>query len=842
MVVWAPTWFGSTAAGGYAVTDSVWFDSGGGMTDNATPASDSNKKMTISCWAKRAKLGDGSNSQVLWSWSRDNGANDFVQLSFLGPTDKLGMTLQTTDDGHSLSFKSNAVYRDTTAWMHLLFTVDTTPSTPTWDIFVNGSSIKNDLTQDATPAIAQNQTFRFGETGSYLGVGCKANDATSSVFYGYMAEVAYQNNVVVTDASDYGELSDDGIWIPKDISDLTYGSSSFLYQFGTAPGTGNGAGTDTSGRGNHLTENDTTAARQTSDSPTNTAADNEGNYATFNALSPQAGTPTNGNLTVAISANNQNYPLNIALPSTGKWSCQFQITTIGSHPMVGLINSTDSEYAMYRVNGASISHNTSGDDGSYGATYTTTDYIDVLYDADADTLAFRKNGTSQGTAWSTISNKFTSDIFFGVRSNTASTFVVNSGQTAFNSSLASGFSALSTANLPEPTITDPSAHFQTKLWTGNGSDARALTFDGNSDLQPDLIWIKCRSTTFDHVLFDSVRGFSTSTTGTQISSNLNATQPSTTGGHVQSVQSDGFTLKNGTAGNADANVNDNTATYVGWCWKAGGAPTATNSAGAGATPTANSVKIDGSNLGSALAGTIPATKLSANTTSGLSIVAYTGTGSGGTIGHHLGKVPDMIFVKKLTNVTDATSRSWAVYHTSVGATHYGLLDSPNVFSDLNTYWNDTTPTTSVFSVLTDNAVNDSSSTYIAYCWASIEGYSKFGIYAGNSTSSTPKEGPFVYLGFKPSLVLIKSTSAAAGGSGDGGGWHMFDNVRSTYNPSKKELFADADSAEGDPGNERIDFTAQGFKIRDQYDCNGSSRDYVYAAFGATAFASNNRAK
>ena len=831
-----------TTAGGFTVENSVWFDSGGGMTDNATPASDSNKKMTISCWAKRAKLGDGSNSQVLWSWSRDNGANDFVQLSFLGPTDKLGMTLQTTDDGHSLSFKSNAVYRDTTAWMHLLFTVDTTPSTPTWDIFVNGSSIKNDLTQDATPAIAQNQTFRFGETGSYLGVGCKANDATSSVFYGYMAEVAYQNNVVVTDASDYGELSDDGIWIPKDISDLTYGSSSFLYQFGTAPGTGNGAGTDTSGRGNHLTENDTTAARQTSDSPTNTAADNEGNYATFNALSPQAGTPTNGNLTVAISANNQNYPLNIALPSTGKWSCQFQITTIGSHPMVGLINSTDSEYAMYRVNGASISHNTSGDDGSYGATYTTTDYIDVLYDADADTLAFRKNGTSQGTAWSTISNKFTSDIFFGVRSNTASTFVVNSGQTAFNSSLASGFSALSTANLPEPTITDPSAHFQTKLWTGNGSDARALTFDGNSDLQPDLIWIKCRSTTFDHVLFDSVRGFSTSTTGTQISSNLNATQPSTTGGHVQSVQSDGFTLKNGTAGNADANVNDNTATYVGWCWKAGGAPTATNSAGAGATPTANSVKIDGSNLGSALAGTIPATKLSANTTSGLSIVAYTGTGSGGTIGHHLGKVPDMIFVKKLTNVTDATSRSWAVYHTSVGATHYGLLDSPNVFSDLNTYWNDTTPTTSVFSVLTDNAVNDSSSTYIAYCWASIEGYSKFGIYAGNSTTSTPKNGPFVYLGFKPSLVLIKSTSAAAGGSGDGGGWHMFDNVRSTYNPSKKELFADADSAEGDPGNERIDFTAQGFKIRDQYDCNGSSRDYVYAAFGATAFASNNRAK
>ena len=831
-----------TTAGGFTVENSVWFDgSGDGLTDNATPASDSNKKMTISCWVKRSKLSDGVNSQVLWSWTRDNGANDYVQLSFLSD-DKLGMTLQTTSDGHSLSFKSNSVYRDPTAWMQILFTMDTTPSTPTWDIFVNGSSIKDNLTHAAGIAIAQDQTFRFGETGSYLGIGCKANDATNAHFTGYMAEVAYQNNVVVTDASDYGELSDDGIWIPKDISDLTYGSSSFLYQFGTAPGTGNGAGTDTSGRGNHLTENDTTAARQTSDSPTNTAADNEGNYATFNALSPQAGTPTNGNLTVAISANNQNYPLNIALPSTGKWSCQFQITTIGSHPMVGLINSTDSEYAMYRVNGASISHNTSGDDGSYGATYTTTDYIDVLYDADADTLAFRKNGTSQGTAWSTISNKFTSDIFFGVRSNTASTFVVNSGQTAFNSSLASGFSALSTANLPEPTITDPSAHFQTKLWTGNGSDARALTFDGNSDLQPDLIWIKCRSTTFDHVLFDSVRGFSTSTTGTQISSNLNATQPSTTGGHVQSVQSDGFTLKNGTAGNADANVNDNTATYVGWCWKAGGAPTATNSAGAGATPTANSVKIDGSNLGSALAGTIPATKLSANTTSGLSIVAYTGTGSGGTIGHHLGKVPDMIFVKKLTNVTDATSRSWAVYHTSVGATHYGLLDSPNVFSDLNTYWNDTTPTTSVFSVLTDNAVNDSSSTYIAYCWASIEGYSKFGIYAGNSTTSTPKNGPFVYLGFKPSLVLIKSTSAAAGGSGDGGGWHMFDNVRSTYNPSKKELFADADSAEGDPGNERIDFTAQGFKIRDQYDCNGSSRDYVYAAFGATAFASNNRAK
>jgi len=140
------------------------------------------------------------------------------------------------------------------------------------------------------------------------------------------------------------------------------------------------------------------------------------------------------------------------------------------------------------------------------------------------------------------------------------------------------------------------------------------------------------------------------------------------------------------------------------------------------------------------------------------------------------------------------------------------------------------PTASIINLGTWSAVNATNSDYICYAWAEVDGYSKFGIYSGNSTTSTPKNGPFVYLGFRPAFLLIKSTSGPGGGSADQGGWHMYDDERSTYNPSKKELFADSASSEGDPGNERIDFTANGFKIRDQYDLNGSGRDYIYAAF------------
>ena len=323
------------------------------------------------------------------------------------------------------------------------------------------------------------------------------------------------------------------------------------------------------------------------------------------------------------------------------------------------------------------------------------------------------------------------------------------------------------------TIDDPSAYFQTLLYTGNGS-ARSLTNDGNSNLQPDWVWTKKRNAAQNHCVTDSSRGVG-NILFPDVADAESATQLLT------SFDSDGFSI------NTNALVNQNTHTYVAWQWKANGGTTSTLSEGISAT-------------------------VQANTTAGFSIVKFTASGNNNQVEHGLGAVPHFIIAKG-KDVSD----NWFIYHKSIGPNGYIMLnqsdatDSPN-----STVWRNIDPTSQYFYV-SSGGFNDDSTDVIAYCFAEKQGYSKFGSYTGNGST----DGSFVYTGFSPAWVMVKRTDS-------GNNWHMHDNKRVPHNSNNKTLYANLTNTEG---TEDFDMLSNGFKLRESgggYNASGGT--YIYMAF------------
>ena len=346
------------------------------------------------------------------------------------------------------------------------------------------------------------------------------------------------------------------------------------------------------------------------------------------------------------------------------------------------------------------------------------------------------------------------------------------------------------------TIDDGSAYFQTKLYTGTGS-SNSVTNDGNSNLQPDFIWIKERDGTGQHGAFDSSRGVQKELKIDEDGAESTASQS------VTAFNSDGFTV--GTAG--DYNGSDNS--QVAWQWKANGGTTTTNDASSTGVGSIDSV-------------------YQANTTAGFSIVSYTGTGSAGTIAHGLGAVPSWMVVK---NRSKSGGEGWMVYHqgnTSAPETEHLQIHNTNATSDNDIAWNDTAPTSTVFSVKDDDSTNDSGETHIAYLWTDIQGYSKFGDYIGTGND----DGPFVYTGFKPAWLMIKRTTANA--------WGIYDSARGVFNEITMNLDADRTDAENTATNyDDLDFLSNGFKLYEENDdINASDGTYIYMAFAEHPFVSS----
>jgi hypothetical protein len=329
------------------------------------------------------------------------------------------------------------------------------------------------------------------------------------------------------------------------------------------------------------------------------------------------------------------------------------------------------------------------------------------------------------------------------------------------------------------TIDKPNEYFTTTVYTGNGSTLSISSLE----FSPDFVWIKNRNIVSNHVLFDTVRG-------TTLSLESESTASESIRSGITSFDSNGFTL--GSNGNSNANGNS----HASWSWRGSDSSAVSNT--------------DGS---------ITST-VSANTTSGFSIVSWTGTGANATVGHGLGVAPKMIIIKDRSN-----TRNWQVYHAGYGNTGSGQLNLTNAFSADGMFQN-TTPTSSVFSVGTSVNVNASGANIIAYCFADVKGYSKFGSYTGNGNN----DGTFVYTGFKPAFVLSKCSSAA------GEDWNLNDNKRPGFNVIQNALLANSTSAEVTASYQALDFTSNGFKWRGSNDrVNGSGKTYIYMAIAENPF-------
>ena len=330
-----------------------------------------------------------------------------------------------------------------------------------------------------------------------------------------------------------------------------------------------------------------------------------------------------------------------------------------------------------------------------------------------------------------------------------------------------------------PAIKKPNQHFDVSLYTGTGSSLSVT----NGGFQPDLVWAKNRGAANYNVLTDSVRGVLKT-------SYSNTNDAEVSGNGLTAFNSNGFSVDG-----ANANWNNSSYNFTSWQWKGGGTAV-TNTAGA------------------------TSSQVSANPTAGFSAVTYTGTGSSTSIGHGLGVAPSMIIIKSRSAAT-----AWRVYHASLGITSYLVLSSTNGVGTAS-MWG--TPTDTAFVVGgTSYEVNDSSATYVAYCWAPIAGYSAFGSYTGNGSA----DGPFVYTGFRPKFVMFKNASS--------GGWEIFDSSRGLYNEmtGTNVLYPNTSVVEGnDSANRQIDFLSNGIKIRcTGGDTNGSGNSIIYAAFAESPF-------
>jgi len=334
--------------------------------------------------------------------------------------------------------------------------------------------------------------------------------------------------------------------------------------------------------------------------------------------------------------------------------------------------------------------------------------------------------------------------------------------------------------MPFSTIDSPKKYFDTKLYTGNGSTQSI----GGLSFKPDFVWIKNRTNANSHQVFDNVRGVQKAlyTNGTDAEE--------TNANFLTAFNSDGFSVGSG------ANVNGNASNVVAW-----------NFLGANTTV-------------SNTAGTISST-VSANTTSGFSIVSYTGTGANATVGHGLGVAPKMVICK-----TRSTFADWYVYHTSMGTNKNIYLNTTGASTTSNLWWNNTAPTSTVFSLGDQTGNNGSGITIIAYCFAEVKGFSKAFSYTGNGSA----DGTFVYCGFRPAWVMIKRTDSADS-------WFMYDNKRNTSNVVNKYLLANTSDAEGT--FTFLDMLSNGFKAKTtDGSINASGGTYIGFAIAEQPFVSS----
>jgi hypothetical protein len=765
---------------------------------NRTPSSASNRKTyTWSGWVKRS---DFSNDQVLFNAGTDSD-NDTIRFN----TDNTFYMFRY-NSGFSWQLQTTQVFRDSSAWYHIVFVYDSTQVTSSNRIklYVNG-------TQVTAFSTAAYPTLNFDSNIDNTAVHRVGNNSATNQFSGYMTEINFIDGQALTPASFGYTDSITGVWTPLQYTG-SYGTNGFYLNFADNSNTTAATlGKDLSGNGNNFTPNNFSVTAGVGndsfvDSPTNYGTDTgvggevRGNYTTWNLLAGSTSanpTLSNGNLDVTGSAGYWGRKISTIGMTTGKWYAEVTINSVGDNTLAfGVTNSvptTDANNQNGEVSGYSsfivtYYSGVSNYNRLYNSGYTTLggncsvgDIYGLAFDADAAKIYYYKNGSVLGSASGYTLTTNGQPFFFQILAGNAPVGAAstNFGQRAFSYTAPSGFKALCTQNLPTPAIgatstTQASAYFNTVLYTGNGSTLN-ITDVG---FQPDFVWLKARSGSYQHGLFDAVRG-----TGKALVSN--DTSAETTYNAVTAFNSNGFTT--------GTDYNANGVTYVAWNWKAGSS-TVTNTAGS------------------------ITSQVRANTTTGFSIVTYSAGATNATVGHGLGVAPAFIITKSRTS----GSAAWAIYHSALGKDQVMVFTTEAVITSVPNYWGTSSPSSTVFGVANNGYANNLDS-MIAYCWAEVAGFSSFGSYIGNGSAN----GPFVYCGFRPAFLMMKSASAASH-------WVMYDSKRNTYNQVNLQLAAnltDLESNESRP----VDFLSNGVKIKFDSYLNVSGNTYIFAAFAETPF-------
>jgi hypothetical protein len=780
---------GASGQGGdYTIARSLRFRSSASAYLSRTPASAGNRKTwTYSTWVKRGKLGTYQSLFSYWG-----GATDLQMPLAFSDTDKL--ELLSYNGAYQLNLITTQVFRDTSAWYHIVFSCDTTQATASnrFRVYVNGVQI----TSFSTATYPSQNADLFINNNNLHSIGQKGNSTDYADFY--LTEVNFIDGQALTPSSFGANNASTGVWQPKKYAG-TYGTNGFYLPFSNNASTST-LGNDFSGNGNNWTTNNISlTAGSTYDSmldvPTLTSA-TASNYGTWNPLN-NGGTVSNGNL--RFSSSGSTGCLGAFGMDSGKWYWENYVDSLGKDDLgIGICynaatanernGAANPTYSMFYQGNGNIRKN-GGTVVATGSTYTTGDIIGVAYDADTRSVTFYKNNVSQGSY--TADAPTSSYMAFVVQPWGSVTTRVdfNSGQQPLNYSAPSGFKALNTFNLPTPTIgatasTQANKYFDATTWTGNGS-TQAITNSGG--FQPDFVWTKGRSSAYGNFVHDVLRGFDSTPSSRLLLTDSTSAELTTTPALVSSFNSNGFTV------GANGNTNANGDTYVGWQWKANGT---------GVTNTAGSIT----------------STVSANTSAGFSVVTWTGNyTTGATVGHGLGVAPAMIIVK----ARGTSGNNWVVYHKSIGGTGGVFLNLTNAAQYQSNLWNNTNPTSSVFTVAQSDT--NASTTMVAYCFSEVAGYSKFGSYTGNGSS----DGVFVYTGFRPKYILWKNASTTSG-------WGIRDTSRNPSNVANLELAANASDAE--VAGQGIDILSNGFKLRtaDAW-YNGNGNTMIYMAFAENPF-------
>ena len=779
-----------------------------GSNYSRTFGSGNRKTFTISVWVKKCNtpgnIGDGDDQYSMIS-AGGGGSGASAGNFFFYNDDTLRFT-SNPQPSVVLQLITNRRFRDDTSWYHLMAVLDTTQATESnrAKIYVNG--VQETSFSTATYPSQDNTTvYLNGAFQHRIGSNSLGSNIANSYgnFNGYLAEFNFIDGQAL-DPSSFGFTDPQtGIWMPKRYEG-TYGTNGFYLDFTDNTSTTT-LGIDKSPNGNDFTPEDVDVTDCVLDTPSN-------NFATWNVEDGEgkdnSGSFSEGNLKVQIAyqGNDEESGATLAF-SSGKWYWEeYMQASTADASMVGVgVKSIEGIYAnsgnhwRVRGGGGESDHNGSQTNVS-GFSWTTGDIIGIAVDMDAGTWTASKNGTWIGANIHTNISGTVTPTMHNSNGSERHTFITNFGQDSsfagtktaqgykdsfgigdFYYPVPSGYRALCSKNLPPnvPSVVKPQKHFECVTFTGNGSTGQSIT---SLEFQPDFIWFKNRSAGNNHASMNSVIGRSKGLYPDSNSIDFN----SSAGRDLVSFDPSGFTVGNPEQASS---TNNNGSNLVAWCWKAGGATTVSNS--------------DGSITSS----------VSANPIGGFSIIQYTGTGSAATIGHGLGKAPKLIWVKNRTTTQDWFVNNGMIFNDY--GKYYKLNSSQNVASDTNVFPN-TAPTSTVFSVGGDNAVNGNGDTYVAYVWSEIPGFSQFGYWTGNGST----DGTYVHTGFTPRMMIYRKAVDE--------NWHILDTQRDPNNPNKLGLDPNLSNAEADDSNLQIDFLGSGFKMRASHGTsNGDDVKYFY---------------